>query len=188
MDFTQGFFAYLLDNQRLTSANPEKGRFRSFLLVSFKNYVANQRRSEGTLRRGGGHSLISLTPADFETARDLDPADYETPEVIYQREWALALLRRVRKRLEDECIKADKRTLFLLLEPHLVQNPQALPHAEIARQTGMTTAAIAMALHRLRRRYRDILRNEVAATVLDLDSVDNELSELIEILADHSKY
>lgn len=179
MDLTQGFFAHLLDHQSLSVADPGKGRFRSFLLVSFKNYVSNQRRHAGTARRGGGHSLLSLTAADFEAIRDFEPTETETPETLFQKEWAQSLLRQVRNRLEEECIRANKGALFQLLEPHLVNSPDAVPRDEIANQNGLSPAALAMTLYRLRRRYREILREEVAATVADPADVDDELAELI---------
>jgi|JI10StandDraft_1071094.scaffolds.fasta_scaffold00038_2 RNA polymerase sigma factor (sigma-70 family) len=179
MDLTQGFFAHLLDHHALSFADPDKGRFRTFLLVSFKNYVSNQRRYAGTARRGGGHSLLSLTAADFDAIRDFEPTETETPETIFQKEWAQSLLKQVRSRLEEECIKADKAELFQLLEPHLVNSPEALPREEISNKLGLSSAALAMTLYRLRRRYREILREEVAATVTNPADVDDELSELI---------
>ncbi|MFO1065861.1 MAG: hypothetical protein U0892_18515 [Pirellulales bacterium] len=187
MDHTQGFFAHILTNQFLTTVDPNKGRFRSFLLVSFKNYMANQRRSEDTAKRGGRHSVFSLSTSDLEDFRSLEPADTETPEAIYERAWALALLRRVRARLAQECVQSDKEQLFQLLEPHLVESPQALSHAEIGHQLGLSTAAVTMTLYRLRRRYGEILREEVADTVRDTNEVDSELRELIQILGSTRK-
>lgn len=179
MDLTQGFFAHLLDHHSLSFADPDKGRFRSFLLVSFKNYVSNQRRHAGTARRGGGHALLSLTTADFDAISDFEPTETETPETLFQKEWAQSLLRQVRNRLEEECICANKGELFQLLEPHLVNSPDALPRDTISTKLGLSSAALAMTLYRLRRRYREILRDEVAATVVNPADIDDELAELI---------
>lgn len=179
LDLTQGFLTQLLDGDGLESVSPDKGRFRSFLLASFKNFMANQRRAAETIRRGGAANILSLTTTDFGTRYDREPADNETPELLYERRWAEALLARVRARLRDDYCRAGKEELFQWLEPHLVESASATPRAEISRQLNLSTAAVAMSIHRLRRRFGELLRQEVAATLEDPTELDDELRALM---------
>lgn len=183
MDLTQGFFAHLLAGDALASVSPAKGRFRSFLLASFQNYMANQRRATGAVRRGGAVTTVSLGGDDFRARYDREPVDRETPEVLYQRSWVEALLTRVRSRLADEYGRAGKAELFALLEPHLTPRADAPPRAEVGRKLNLSPAAVAMSIHRMRRAYGDLLRQEVAATVDDPADVEDELCALMESVA-----
>lgn len=183
MDLTQGFFTHLLSGNALESVSPEKGRFRSFLLVAFKNYMANQRRAADTIRRGGAVKIVSLTAEDFQTRFDREPSHQETPEVSYQRNWVEALLLKVRGQLADDYEKAGKGTLFALLEPYLTHQGEALPRAEIGKRMNLSGAAVAMSIHRMRRRYGELLRQAVAATVDDPADVEDELHTLMSIVA-----
>lgn len=183
LDLTQGFFVHLLDGNALGTVSPDKGRFRSFLLASFKNFMANQRRAEETIRRGGAVTTFSLTADDFGTRFDREPVHNETPELCFQRSWVEALLLKVRSRLAEDYQQAGKAILFKLLEPHLTQLGDAVPRAEVARQLNLSSAAVAMSIHRMRRRYGELLRQEVAATVDDPAEVEDELRTLMAIVS-----
>ncbi len=183
MDLTQGFFVHLLDANALGAVTPEKGRFRSFLLASFKNFIANQRRAAATIRRGGGVATLSLTASDFKTRFDREPFHNETPEVCFQRSWVEALLQKVRSRLAEDYQKAGKQELFALLEPHLIQSADTVPRAEISRKLNLSAAAVAMSIHRMRRRYGELLRQEVSATVDNPADVEDELRTLMSIIS-----
>lgn len=183
LDLTQGFFAHLLDAHALESVSPEKGRFRSFLLASFQNFMANQRRAAMAVRRGGAVKILSLTADDFGTRFDREPAHHETPELCFQRSWVEALLLKVRSRLAADYQQAGKSELFALLEPHLTQQGEVVPRAEIGRRLNLSPAAVAMSIHRMRRRYGEILRQEVAATVDNPAEVDDELRTLMSIIS-----
>ena len=182
LDLTQGFFAHLLQGQALSAVSPDKGRFRSFLLAAFKNFMANQRRAAATLRRGGGVATFSLTDADFSTRYDHEPAIEETPERLFERSWVAELLARVRLRLAEEYRQADKSALFELLEPHLANCHDATPRTEICSQLNLSAAALAMSIHRMRRRYGELLRQEVAATVDNPADIDDELRALMALV------
>jgi RNA polymerase sigma factor (sigma-70 family) len=177
MDLTQGFFAHLLAGDGLGSVSQGKGRFRSFLLASFSNFIANQIRAATTQRRHG--PTMSLSAPDFETRYDRGPADHRTPEALFQRSWIESLLSLVRKRLADEYRAAGKSDIYLALEPHMTHAVDALPRAQISQQLKLSPAAVTMSLYRMRRRYGELLREEIAATVDDPAEVEDELRELI---------
>lgn len=183
MDLTQGFFTHLLSAHALETVSPKKGRFRSFLLASFKNFMANQRRAAATLRRGGSITLHSLTADDFQTRYNHEPADGETPELLFQRSWVELLLKRVRDQLEEDYRRAGKSELFDLLEPHLTERGEAVPRPEISRRLNLSSAAVAMSIHRMRRRYGELLRQEVASTLDDPADVQDELRSLMSVVS-----
>lgn len=179
MDLTQGFFVHLLNGRALETVSPEKGLFRSFLLAAFKNFMANQRRASGAERRGGGATILSLDADDAATRYAREPAHDETPEVSYHRNWAEALLTSVRQKLADDYRKAGKSELFALLEPHLTHRADAESRVHIGRKFQLSVGAVNMSIHRLRRRFGELLRQEVAATVVDPNDVDDELRWLM---------
>jgi RNA polymerase sigma factor (sigma-70 family) len=183
MDLTQGFLLHLVSSEALSTVASEKGRFRSFLLAAMKNFMANQRRSEETIRRGGAVSIVSLSTYRFDERYDHEPAHYCTPELEFQRTWADALLKRVFERLADAYRQADKEALYKLLEPHLKQSADAVPRADVSRELNMSAAAVSMSLYRLRIRFSQILREEVAATVSDPTEVEDELQSLMRIIS-----
>lgn len=185
MDLTQGFFTHLLGSEALESVSPEKGRFRSFLLASFKNYMANQRRAASTIRRGGAAIMLSLTAADFQERYDREPVNLETPELLYDRSWVQTLLHRVRVRLAEEYHHAGKSELYALLEPHLTHSgDDAIPRAEIGHRLNLSPAAVSMSIHRMRRTYGELLRQEVAATLDDPGDVEDELRTLMALVSE----
>jgi DNA-directed RNA polymerase specialized sigma24 family protein len=186
MDLTQGFFTHLLSSAGLGGVSPEKGRFRSFLLSSFKNFMANQRRAAETARRGGTVATLSLDSMDFRTRYDHEPTDLNTPELLFQRRWVESLLERVWSRLADDYRRAGKEQLFELLKPHLSGGTDGVPRAEIGLRLNLSSAAIAMSIHRMRRRYGDLLRQEVAATVHDPADVEDEIRTLLSLVSGSS--
>jgi RNA polymerase sigma-70 factor (ECF subfamily) len=183
MDHTQGFFMHLLSGGGLGTVSPDKGRFRSFLLASFKNFMANQRRAAAAIRRGGAVSTLSLSTVDFGSRYDREPVNDETPEVLFERRWVETLLQRVRTRLGEEYGRAGKHELFQLLGPHLIDAENATPRDEIGRRMNLSSAAVAMSIHRMRRRFGELLRQEVAATVNDPAETEDELRTLMAIVS-----
>jgi RNA polymerase sigma-70 factor (ECF subfamily) len=181
-DLTQEFFARLLEKHYLQSADPERGRFRSFLLTAFKRFLAKERDREKTKRRGGGRKLLSL---DFEAGEkrfSLELAHEVTAEKIYEQHWALTLLDRVFARLRDEFDHEGKQKEFNCLKVYLTGEAGAPSYQEAATELAMTEGAVKVAVHRLRRRYRDLVREEIAQTVAGPEDVDEELRHLFAAL------
>lgn len=187
MDLTQGFFAHLLSGDALGLVSPDYGHFRSFLLASFKNFNANDHRSNATARRGGHVQLISLTSPDYATRYGLEPALDVTPELLFERQWVQALLDCVHHRLAQEYERADKMELFRLLEPHLTFNDYDISRGEAGRRLNLSPAAIGMSIYRMRRRYGELLRAEVAATIDNTAKIDEEVQTLMRIVCGSAK-
>jgi len=183
MDLTQGFLTHLLRAQAFGSVSPEQGRFRSFLLAAFKNYMANERRAADTQRRGGAVNTHSLTGEDFGTRYDLEPVDNVTPELLFERSWVETLLVRVRVQLKQDYARAGKAELYELLEPHLANCREAVPRPEICERLHLSAAALAMSIHRMRRHYGELLRREIAATLDDPTDLDDELRTLMAVVS-----
>ena len=181
-DLTQSFFTHLMSAASLESVSPSKGRFRSFLLASFRNYIANQLRSASTIQRGGKKTIFSLQVDDLEAKFSRGCRLDETPERAFDRNWVEALLERTLGRLAEDYRKADRQELFQMLEPHLSSDSNALSRVEIGKRLSMSQPAIAMSIHRMRRRYKEILINEVSRTVDDPADVEDELHRLMAIV------
>ena len=181
-DLTQSFFTHLMSAASLDSVSPSKGRFRSFLLASFRNYIANQLRSASTIQRGGKQTIFSLQVDDLEAKFYRGCRLDETPERAFDRNWVEALLERTLGRLAEDYRKADRQELFQMLEPHLSSDRNALSRVEIGKRLSMSQPAIAMSIHRMRRRYKEILINEVSRTVDDPADVEDELHRLMAIV------
>ena len=177
-DLTQDFFANLLEKATLRVADPERGRFRSFLLAAVTNFVAKQRRKAGARKRGGNRPPLSLDLAAAEQRFAREPSHELTAEKIFERRWAMTLLERVIAELKGEATAAGKLRQFELLAPFLGGSRQTVPYAAIARELEMTEGAVKVAVHRLRRRCRELLRAEVAQTVADPTEIDEELQAL----------
>jgi RNA polymerase sigma factor (sigma-70 family) len=175
-DLTQEFFAEFIEKRFLTSVNPAKGRFRAFLLACVNHFLSHQREKARAQKRGGGR-LLSLDAAEARYAREGAAADTLPPERLYERRWALAVLERVLARLEADYRQGGQGELFAALKPTLTE-AAAPHHAELARRLGMTVAAVKTAGHRLRRRYRDHLREEIAQTVATPEEVSDEIAYL----------
>ena len=181
-DLTQEFFARLLEKKYLEAAAPEKGKFRSFLLTAFKRFLANEWDRANRQKRGGGRELISLDETKAENCYRAEPADTMTPEKIFERSWALKLLEQVLNRLEREHVQAGKRELFEELQIFLTGEKSRSPYAEIAARLRMSEGTLKVTVHRLRRRYRELLRLEVAQTVASPAEIDGEIRHLFAAL------
>lgn len=181
-DLTQGFFAMLLERRDLDAVRREKGRLRSYLLAALKNYIAKAHRREMAVKRGEGKPLVPLEELVSRERADLEPSDKLSADRIYQRRWALTLLEQVLARLEAEYRTAGSSNLFEELKQLLSDEPDRPSQAQIARQLSMTENAVKQALHRLRQRYRLLLREEIAQTVAAPGDVEDELRYFISVL------
>jgi RNA polymerase sigma-70 factor (ECF subfamily) len=182
-DLTQGFFARVLERGDLKDLGPEGGRFRAWLLVSLRNYMAGERERAGAARRGGGAVPLSIDSARAaERWRD-EPQTDETPERAFERAWALAVLERVFDALAAEYVAAGKAELYAHLKPTLTGEPGDLSRREIASALGLSENAVNVAAHRLRERFRRRLRTEVAHTLSDPTEVEGEVRALFDALA-----
>lgn len=161
----------------------ERGRFRTFLLACLKNYASKERERDRAQKRGGGTAPVSIDWAAAERLYNLEPSHDETPERIYERRWARALLDRVLERLRAENETEEKKTLFEALRPLLTAKKSGQPYAEVAGRLRMTEGAVKVAVHRLRRRYRDLLREEVGNTVAEPSEVEDEIRHLLSVLS-----
>ncbi len=181
-DLTQAFFAELLEKDRLQMADQSRGKFRSFLAGSMTNFLANQRRAVAARKRGGDRKILSIDFDDGETRYQREPVDAATPERIFARRWTMTLLDRALSRLRGEYESSGKPDLFEQLKLHLGGDSSAVAYDEIAAQLGMTPGAVKAAAHRLRKRCRHLLREEIAQTVADPADIDEELRELFSVL------
>lgn len=179
-DLTQEFFMRLLEGRYLDRANPEKGRFRAFLLTSLKFFVADEKDRDRALKRGGG-AVVSLEISSGEERYQREPAHDETPERIFERRWALSVLDRVVEKLRDEFVQHGRPEHFDRLKVFLLGKADA-PYAALAREMNTSEGALKVAIHRLRKRYRDLFRQEIADTVADPAEVESELRYLASVL------
>ena len=182
-DLTQEFFARLLGKKQLAGADPARGRFRSFLLASLKHFLANEWDKARAQKRGGGQVLIPIDVATAETSCGVDPADQLTADKIFERRWALTLLEHVLSRLRAEYVSDGREKLFEQLKPTLTEASRTVAYAEIATRLGTTEGAVKVAVHRLRQRYREVLRAEIADTVASPGEVEDEIRNLFAALA-----
>lgn len=176
-DLTQGFFTRLLEREDVARASPDRGRFRSFLLTAMKNFLVNEEERERALKRGGGTPVVSIDARAAESELGLDPEGGESPERAFERTWARSVLARALERLREEYVQRGKEALFEALSGHLVGG-DATPYAELSDELGFREGALKVAVHRLRARYREQLRREVADTVADPADVEDELRGL----------
>jgi RNA polymerase sigma-70 factor (ECF subfamily) len=181
-DLTQGFFALLLERRDLETVRREKGRLRSYLLVSLKHFLTNERHRATTIKRGEGRRLVPLDALGDHEGTDLVPMDTLSADQIYQRRWALTVLEEVLARLSDEYRAVGKAALFDRLKKLLTDEPDRPSQAEIADEFGMTENAVKQAFHRLRQRYRELLHDEIAHTVIAPGDIEDELRHLVAVL------
>jgi len=181
-DITQGFFALILERKDFNSVRQEKGRLRSFLLASLKHFMANERRDAATLKRGGGRTVLPLDGIESYEISDVDRGDMLSPDLLYDRRWAFTVLDRVFARLLEESQKSLNPPLLQRLSTLLSDEPDRPSQAEIAREFGMNENAVKQAFHRLRQRYRQLLREEVAHTVATPAEIEDEMRHLIAAL------
>jgi RNA polymerase sigma factor (sigma-70 family) len=183
-DLTQAFFARLLEKDYLRHADRDRGLFRTFLLTSLKRFLINEWEKGRTQRRGNGEPMISWNKDDTESRYLAEPADTSTPEKIFEKRWAVTLLERVLVRLEQEFVAEGKAEQFKRLKVLLWGDKNSPPHAGIAAELHLSEDALNVALHRLRERYRRLLRAEVAETVDGPGEVDQELRHLIAVISE----
>ena len=181
-DITQGFFALLLERRDLNMVRREKGRLRSYLLTSLKHFLTNERNRAMAIKRGEGQRVIPLDQLHERERAGFEPADTATADQIYERRWALALLDQVLTRVEDEYRAAGNVALFERLRALLTDETDRPSQAQIADGLGMSENAVKQAFHRLRERYRQLLREEIAQTVMAPGDIEDELSHLIAVL------
>ena len=177
-DLVQEFFARLLAKNYLASADRSRGRFRSFMLSSLKHFMANEWDKARALKRGGGQIIIPIDLKTDETSAGIDPADNATADKIFDRRWAMTLLDQVMARLARDYADRERGDIFESLRGVLIKDKDSLPYSEIALQLGMTEAAIKMAVQRMRAHYRELLREEIAKTVVSEDQIDEEIRHL----------
>jgi RNA polymerase sigma factor (sigma-70 family) len=182
-DLTQGFFALLLERKDLNTVRKEKGRLRSYLITSLKNFLADESRHAMAIKRGKGQRLIPLEGLSVDERFQMEPTDPVTAEQIYERRWASTVLEHVLGRLKHEYRAAGHAALFDSLKQLLPDEPGAPSQLDIASQLGMTQNALRQAFHRFRRRYQLLLREEIAHTVATPRDIEDELRHLISVVA-----
>jgi len=182
-DLTQEFFARLLEKNWVGNADQTKGRFRTFLLTAMTRFLSDEWDKARAQKRGGGVPLVPLQFDTAETRYGLEPADNITPERNFELRWALTLLEEVLNRLRGEYEQEGKADLFAALHPCLVGERTSLPYSELAAKMGASENTVKSLVHRLRQRYRQLLRDEIAHTVAGPDEVDEELRHLFAVLA-----
>jgi RNA polymerase sigma-70 factor (ECF subfamily) len=182
-DLTQEFFASLLARDDLAATHPNRGRFRTFLLSALDHFLANEWRKRDTLKRGGHLDFISLDDGKPDAGRAVDPATDLTPTKLYERRWAMTLKEQALEHLRVEAATAGKTALFAALREFLTEPPAPGDYPPLARKLDMTENALRVAVHRLRERYRVLLRAEIARTVENPAAVDDEIRELFAALS-----
>jgi RNA polymerase sigma-70 factor (ECF subfamily) len=182
-DLTQDFFARLLSHDYIAVADPARGRFRTFLLVSLKNLLMTERARATAAKRGGNRPVLSWESLRPEERYRAEPAEHLTPDRIYEMRWATTVLETALRGLHEEYATAGKEILFEQLKSCAWGEPIGTTYAELAEGLGMSEGAVKVAVHRLRRRYRVRLRAEIAHTVDSPDEVDDELRHLVNVLS-----
>lgn len=185
-DLTQGFFTRLIEKADLARVETGRGRFRSYLLAGLKHFAANEWHKEQASRRGGGQAILPLElDLDLDGAEQryrLEPADPTTPERLFDRRWALTLLKTVLDRLQEEMQARGHRQRFEHLKVFLEGDGSGPAYEDLARELSMTPGAVKVNVHRMRKRFRELLRQEVAQTLADPEDAGDELQHLLEAL------
>lgn len=182
-DIIQSFFVSLLETKGLAVADPERGKFRSFLLSALKNFSAKQWRAETTQKRGGTKPHLSIDYVGAEKRYACEPEDRLTPDKIFERKWALAILDAAMEKLNAEQIAAGRQDRFDVLKMYLGGDKNCVPYRELAERLEITVGAVKVAVHRLRKRYRELLRCEIVETVTAPNNIDEELQSLFTALS-----
>ena len=180
-DIVQGFFQLLLERNDFAGVSPQRGRFRSYLLAALKHYLANERDKQAAKKRGGGRLVISLDRQSAEERYQIDPADHNTPDALFDRDWALAVLDRTTDRLRKQYEQEGKAQRFEALSPYLT-GECASSYRQAASKLGLSEGAVKAAVHRLRREYGRLLRDETAQTLPAEEDVQDEIRALFEAL------
>ena len=182
-DLTQAFFARFLEKNYLEKLTAQKGKFRAFLLASLKHFLANEWDRANRQKRGGGATTLSLDWQDADARYQIEPADNSSPDKLYDRAWAVTLLEKVLGRLRDENARDEQAKLFEQLRGFLMVGTSAIPYGEAAARLDMNEGAVRVAVHRLRRRYRELLREEISQTLVDPAHVGEEMRTLFSAFA-----
>lgn len=182
-DLTQAYFAELLEKGYLDDYDPARGRFRAFLKASIKNFLSKQRERAQAWKRGGRADVVSLDAQDVEGRYRSEPVDRLTPEEIFERRWALTVLERALTRLRREQEDTDRAREFARLEGFLTGEQAGAPYREVAQELGTSEGAVKTSVHRLRQRFGQLLRVEIAETVSSPDDVDDEVKHLLGVVA-----
>jgi RNA polymerase sigma factor (sigma-70 family) len=182
-DLTQGFFARLLEKQYLAQVQREKGKFRSFLLASLKHFLADEWDKARAQKRGGGRTLVSLDHSTAEDRYRLEPVDAMDADRIFERRWALTLLEQARAQLKTEYLESGKASLYERLKAFESGSGDGPSYAELGAELGLTESGVKSAVFRLRQRYRELVRQEVANTVERAEEVDDEIRYLISVIS-----
>jgi RNA polymerase sigma factor (sigma-70 family) len=181
-DLVQGFFGHILEAGSLRETSRDKGRFRAFLLASFNHWMINAWKRETRQKRGGGIPALSFDWEEAESGLKLEPADDRSPDRLYDREWALTLLGKVLDDLEADS-REEGNLLFEKLKPCLTADSSRIPYAPLAAELDMSEGALRVAVHRLRKRYRGLLTDEIARTLASPEAVEDEMQALFAVLA-----
>ena len=181
-DLTQEFIAQLLAKNFLASVAPHKGRFRSFLLASLKNFLVDAHKHATAAKRGGGVPLIPLDADPEENFLTAEPATHTTPETVFERRWAIGLMERAFAKLRDEFATAGKAAQFDRLKGYLEADTARGDYTVAARDLKMSSVAVGVAVHRLRQRFGELIRREIADTVATPEEIDDEMRHLIVVL------
>ena len=182
-DLTQAFFARLLEKNYVAQADRERGRFRTYLLAALTNFLADERDKARRLKRGGGREIISFDAASAEERYRLEPADQLDAAKLYERRWVTTLFDKVLARLEEEFRDSDKRELFDGLKSSLLAEESGSSYAQLGERLGLKEDAVKQAVHRMRRRYRELFREEIAQTVDGPGEVEDELKHVFAVLS-----
>ena len=182
-DLTQAFFARLLEKNPIQGLSSEKGKFRAFLLAALKHFLANEWDRASRQKRGGGVIHLSLDWESADVRYQCEVVDPLSPDLLYDRAWAVTLLERVVARLREEHVSEQKVEQFDHLKPFLTMGKGAIPYAEVAAELDMTEGAARVAVHRLRQRYREVLREEIAQTLVEPSAVADEMQALFAAFA-----
>jgi RNA polymerase sigma-70 factor (ECF subfamily) len=181
-DLTQGFFTHLLEKRTIGVVTPDRGRFRSFLKTSLRNYRSHERDRDRAQKRGGGVPLVSLDGGVADSRYTQEPADTRSPDKIFEKRWARELLTRALDLLRHERYESDASERFDRLEPFLTGRGDGAGYRQVAGELGTSESAVKVAVHRMRRRFGALLRQEVARTVNDPDDVDEEIRYLFSVV------
>lgn len=182
-DVTQGFMLHLIEGPLLGRADQERGRFRSFLLGALQHFLAKELRRQQAVKRGGTREIVSLDAEEGERLFALEPADEVTPEVQFERSWSFALLEHVFARLRGEYERAGRAELFEKLQPYLAGKERMPGYEQVGLQIGLSRSGVGVSIHRMRCRYGELLRDEIAQTVSSPEEVDAEIAHLMAAVA-----
>lgn len=181
-DLTQSFFAFLLEKKPFKVADKDRGRFRAFLLASVKNFLANEWDRAQALKRGGGAQMVPLDFRSAESRYCVEPSHDATPERAFERSWAISVCDHVLVRLEQEMRGTGNERRFAELSPFVIGGNSKRTYVEAGTALGLGESAVKVAIHRMRRRFGALLREEIAQTVASSEDVDRELRKLLELI------